>query len=128
MKDKYSIIGATTTQYQLECNGVHFWVQNRWLRKDGTLTAKGLEIKRDTRLAAEQGIRKETLYSSVPLKARELVKWTYLIESTNGTRCYIPCDAIFSADVADRSCRSFWIAEVAMCSCFYRPKKRYIWR
>ena len=44
--DTINIVSSTPKALRIEVDGAETWIQRRWLRKDGTLTAKGIEAVR----------------------------------------------------------------------------------
>lgn len=69
----------TAKAYQLETeDGKLFWIQKRWMREDGTLTAAGEKAKAQAKTPV-QGIKLATGHVSIPEEIKELARYENLI-------------------------------------------------
>ncbi len=80
------IVSSTEKALRIEVDSAETWIQRRWLRKDGTLTAKGLEsVQR-----AKAGEKKRPYVRVKYAELRDISAKAVVVKCFNGDEAILP--------------------------------------
>ncbi len=80
------IVSSTEKALRIEVDGAETWIQRRWMRKDGTLTAKGLEsVQR-----AKAGEKKRPYVRVKYAELRDISPKAVVVKCFNGDEAILP--------------------------------------
>lgn len=86
ISDTITIVSSTEKALRIEVDGAETWIQRRWLRKDGTLTAKGLEsVQR-----AKSGVKKRPYVRVKYAELRDISAKAVVVKCFNGDEAILP--------------------------------------
>lgn len=88
------ILKETEKAKLLSYNGKNFWIQKRWMRKDGTLTAKGEEAKHQAEVPAKKTAKSKPFKQCKYCEARHISDKAVLIKSFDGQEDIFPTSQI----------------------------------
>jgi|SRR5690554_1404990 len=99
----FKIESQTAKAKKLSDGEVTFWVQNRWVREDGTLTAKGVESYEAAKAKVKNGMDSESrIIDAVILRETDravLIRYIATYKSSGGeVEDWIPKSAFDSID------------------------------
>lgn len=103
-------IRETQKALQLEIDGVQFWIQKRWLREDGTLTAKGTESFEKAKATPTECPTKKPYFKVKCRDMRKISEHAIAVECFDGSKDVLPISQIRVNPIHDYILVPCWLA------------------